>query len=86
MITKQQLRANCDSKNHFKHSFEIPWNETSLSRLYDKLDANIESGALVDIVSVKPVGFIKEREALVVEIVIDCSDIFEEAADLVGED
>lgn len=80
MITKTQLRALADSNNQVKHLFEIPWNETSLSNLYNKVDLNIEGGALIDIAKATPVSFDLARETLMVELVLDCSDLFEEAA------
>ena len=58
--------------------FEIPWNETGLSSLYNKIDANIEGGAILDIVKATPVSFDAGRETLMVELVLDCSDLFEE--------
>jgi hypothetical protein len=82
MITKAQLKQMKDSNNHVKHSFEVSWEETSLSRLFDKIDASVEGGALIDIVSAKPIEFIKEREALIVEIVMDVSDVFDGAEEV----
>jgi hypothetical protein len=78
MITKTQLRDLKDSNNQVKHMFEIPWNETSLSRLYEKIDAQIEGGALLDIVKATPISFDSGRGTLMVEMVLDCSDLFEE--------
>lgn len=81
MITKVQLKEQADSNNHVKHSFEVAWEETSLSRLYGKIDASVEGGALVDIVSAKPVSFDPERLTLTIEIVMDISDLLEEHED-----
>lgn len=78
MITKTQLRSLKDSNNRFTHITEVPWEQTSLSRLYDTVDAQIEGGSLIDIVSAKPIGFDKERETIKVEMVLDCSDLFED--------
>jgi hypothetical protein len=79
MITKAQLRELKDQNNIVKHLFEIPWNETGLSRLYEKIDANIEQGALIDISKATPVSFDPERETLMVEIEMNCSDLFEDS-------
>lgn len=81
MITKTQLRELKDQNNQVKHLFEIPWNETSLSRLYEKIDANIEGGAVLDIVKATPISFDSARETLMVELTLDCSDLFEEGAE-----
>jgi hypothetical protein len=78
MITKAQLKADKDDQNRAKYQFDMPWDETSIARLYDRLDASVEGGSLVDIVSAKPISFDKEKETVRVEIVIDCSDLFEE--------
>jgi hypothetical protein len=78
MITKAQLKKLKDSNNHVKLEFDIPWNETSLARLYDKLDAQLEGGCLADIVSVEPLSFNNETQSIRVEIVIDISDMLEE--------
>lgn len=59
----------------------MAWEETSLSRLYGKIDASVEGGALVDIVSAKPVSFDPERLTLTIEIVMDISDLLEEHED-----
>lgn len=81
MITKEQLKADKDDQNHVKYQFDMPWDETSLSRLYDKIDAAIEGGGLADIVSTVPVSFDKENNTIRVEVVLDVSDIFEENPD-----
>ena len=78
MITKTQLKADKDEQNRVKYQFDMPWDETSLSRLYDKIDAAIEHGGLADIVSAVPVSFDKENDTIRVEVVLDVSDIFEE--------
>ena len=78
MITKTQLKADKDEQNRVKYQFDMPWDETSLSRLYDKIDAAIEYGGLADIVSAVPVSFDKENDTIRVEVVLDVSDIFEE--------
>jgi len=81
MITKAQLKIDKDEQNHVKYQFDMPWNETSLSRLYDKINAAIEYGALADIVSASPISLDKENYAIRVEVVLDVSDIFEENPD-----
>lgn len=78
MITKTQLRALVDKRNEFTWTHEVPWNETHLARLYDAVDAQIEGGSLIDIVSAKPVAYDFERETINVEFVLDCSDCFQE--------
>lgn len=78
MITKAQLKKLKDSNNYVTLMFDVPWNETSLSRLYDKLDAQVEGGALVDIVSATPISFKEETESIEIEMVIDISDMLEE--------
>lgn len=78
MITKAQLRDLKDSNNQVKQMFELPWNETSLSRLYEKIDAQIEGGALLDIVKATPISFDSGRETLMVELILDCSDLLED--------
>ena len=82
MITKAQLKKLKDSNNHVTLEFDIPWNETSLARLYDKLDAQLEGGALVDIVSVEPLSFNSETQSILVEIEIDISDMLEETEEV----
>jgi len=79
MITKTQLRELVDSNKQFTWTHSVPWNETSLARLYDAVDAQIEAGSLIDIVSAKPIGFDAEQETIKVEMVLDCSDLLEEA-------
>jgi hypothetical protein len=81
MITKTQLKEDKDSQNRVKYQVDMPWDETSLARLYDKMDATIEFGNLVDIVSAVPVSFNKENNTIRVEVVLDVSDIFEENPD-----
>ena len=80
MITKSQLRAKLDSNNCFTTTFEVPWNETQLSRLYDTVDAQIEGGALIDILSANPVAYDFERQMVVVEMELDCSDLLDESS------
>lgn len=81
MITKTQLKADKDEQNRVKYQFDMPWDETSLSRLYDKMDAAIEGGSLVDIVSVVPISFDKDKNTIKVEVTLDLSDLFEETSD-----
>lgn len=81
MITKIQIKDLIDSNNQFKHTMDVPWEQTSLSRLYDMVDATMQGGALIDIASVKPIEFNKEAETITVEMVLDCSDLFQEEAD-----
>ena len=81
MITKAQLKIDKDEQNHVKYQFDMPWNETSLSRLYDKINAAIEFGEFADIVSASPISLDKENYAIRVEVVLDVSDIFEENPD-----
>jgi hypothetical protein len=78
MITKTQLKADKDEQNHVKYQFDMPWDETALSRLYDKIYASIEGGDLADIVLAVPISFDKENDMIRVEVVLDVSDIFEE--------
>jgi hypothetical protein len=85
MITKTQLKADKDEQNRVKYQFDMPWDETSLSLLYYKIDAEIEGGSLVDIVSAVPVSFDKENNTIRVEVVLDVSDIFEENPDAEDE-
>lgn len=77
MITKTQLRNLKDQNNHFTWITEVNWQETSLSRLFEHIDAQIEGGALVDIVSVKPLAFDKEREMMTLEVVLNVTDALE---------
>jgi hypothetical protein len=81
MITKIQLRNLKDKNNHFTWTTEVNWQETGLARLYEHIDAQIEGGAVVDFVSAKPISFDKERETLVLEIVLDLTDLFEDDED-----
>lgn len=81
MITKSQLKDLVNDKNRFKINFEVPWNETSLSRLYDKISDNFQCGSLIDIISVEPIEFIQERQSLIVEFELDISDALEEEGD-----
>lgn len=81
MITKLQLREGKDENNRFNWTTEVNWNETSLSSLYNHIDAQIEGGALIDIASAKPVSFDKDKETVTVEIVLDLSDMLEEMPD-----
>ena len=78
MITKTQLKAVKNDQNLVTYQFDMPWDETSLSRLYDKIDAAIEGGGLADIVSAVPVSFDKENNTIRVEVTLDVSDVFEE--------
>ena len=78
MITKTQLKAVKNDQNLVTYQFDMPWDETSLSRLYDKIDAAIEGGGLADIVSTVPVSFDKENNTIRVEVTLDVSDVFEE--------
>ena len=78
MITKAQLKAVKNDQNLVTYQFDMPWDETSLSRLYDKIDAAIEGGGLADIVSTVPVSFDKENNTIRVEVTLDVSDVFEE--------
>jgi hypothetical protein len=77
MITKAQLRELVDSNKRFTWTHIVPWNETHLARLYDAVDAQIEGGSLIDIVSARPVN-LDEKETILVEMVLDCSDLFED--------
>jgi len=81
MITKTQLKADKDEQNRVKYQFDMPWDETSLARLYDKINAAIEFGEFADIVSPVPVSFNKENNTIKVEVSLDVSDIFEENPD-----
>lgn len=78
MITKAQLKAVKNDQNLVTYQFDMPWDETNLSRLYDKIDAAIEGGGLADIVSTVPVSFDKENNTIRVEVTLDVSDVFEE--------
>ena len=77
MITKSQLRNKLDKDNRFTWTHEVPWNETHLARLYDAADAQIEGGCLVDIVSAEPTAIDFERGTILVEMVLDCSDLLD---------
>jgi hypothetical protein len=81
MITKAQLKADKNEQNRVKYLFDMPWDETSLARLYDKMDAAIEGGSLVDIVSAVPISFDKENNTIKVEVTLNLSDLFEENPD-----
>jgi hypothetical protein len=78
MITKTQLKADKDEQNRVKYQFDMPWDETSLSRLYDKMDAAIEGGSLVDIISAVPISFDKDKNTIKIELTLDLSDLFSE--------
>lgn len=78
MITKTQLKADKDDQNLVTYQFDMPWSETSIPRLYDKIDAAIEGGGLADIVSAIPISFDKENNTIRVEVTLDVSDVFEE--------
>jgi len=80
MITKAQLKADKDSQNRVKYLFDMPWDETSLSRLYDKMDAAIEGGSLVDIISAVPISFDKDKNTIKIEVTLDLSDLFEDTS------
>jgi hypothetical protein len=80
MITKAQLKADKNEQNRVKYLFDMPWDETSLARLYDKMDAAIEGGSLVDIVSAVPISFDKENNTIKVEVTLNLSDLFEETS------
>lgn len=79
MITKTQLRPLLDKDNKFTWFHAVPWNETHLARLYDAVDAQIEGGSLIDIVSAKPIDFDFSRDTVTVEFVLDCSDLLDGA-------
>ncbi len=63
----------------------MPWDETFIARLYDKIDETIEDGGLAGIVSAVPISFDKENGTIKVEVTLDLSDIFEEE-DIDSED
>lgn len=86
MITKYQIAQIKDQNNQFKHLVECHWNETSLSKLYDKIDAQIEGGALIDIVSQNPISYDKSAQRLLVELVLDASDLFNEDSGEIDEE
>ncbi len=79
MITKTQLRALLDKDNTFTWTHEVPWNETHLARLYDAIDAQIEGGSLIDIVSAEPIDFDLARNTVSIKFVLDCSDLLDGA-------
>ena len=74
MITKAQLRELKDSNNIVNLTFQVDWNETSMSRLFDILEQRIEGGCLIDIVKVTPVDFNSENNTLNVDFVLDVTD------------
>lgn len=78
MITQTQLKADKDDQNRVKYQFDMPWDETSLARLYDKIDASIEGGRWANIISSVPISFDKENNTIRVEVTLDVSDVFEE--------
>lgn len=78
MITQAQLKADKDDQNRVKYQFDMPWDETSLARLYDKIDASIEGGRWANIISSVPISFDKENNTIRVEVTLDLSDVFEE--------
>lgn len=78
MITQAQLKADKDEQNRVKYQFDMPWDETSLARLYDKIDASIEGGRWANIISSVPISFDKENNTIRVEVALDLSDVFEE--------
>lgn len=84
MITKFQLLELIDANKRFTWTHTVPWNETSLSRLYDAVEQQIEGGAIIDIVSARPIN-LDANETILVEMVLDCSDIFEEEAEHLGD-
>lgn len=77
MITKAQLRADKDGQNRAKYEFDLPWDETSLSRLYDKIDNCVECGSLADIISAVPLSFDKTNNTIKVEVTLGLDDIFD---------
>lgn len=74
MITKTQLKNKVDSNNCFNFIAYMPWNGTSLARLYDAVAEQIEGGCLIDIVKARPTAFDLEKEIITVEILLNCSD------------
>ena len=78
MITKAQLKADKDEQNRAKYQFDMPWDETTLSRLYDKIDASVEGGSLVDIISAVPISFDKTNNTIKVEVTLGLDDLFSE--------
>jgi hypothetical protein len=86
MITKTQLKADKDEQNRVKYQFDMPWDETSLSRLYDITARAIEGGSLVGIISAVPISFDKDKNTIKIELTLDLSDLFsEEDVDSEGE-
>jgi hypothetical protein len=86
MITKAQLKADKDEQNRAKYQFDMPWDETSIARVYDKIDASVEGGALIDVVSVKPISYNPDTQTMKIEVVLGLDDLFsEEDVDSEGE-
>lgn len=85
MITKFQLLELIDANKRFTWTHTVPWSETSLSRLYDAVEQQIEGGAIIDIRKARPVGYDFTKEVVEVEMELDCSDIFEEEAEHLGD-
>jgi hypothetical protein len=86
MITKAQLKADKDEQNRAKYQFDMPWDETSIARVYDKIDASVEGGALIDIVSVEPISYNPDTQTMKIEVVLGLDDLFsEEDVDSEGE-
>ena len=86
MISKLQLKEGKDENNRFTAILHVNWQETSLSRVYDAIDQQVEGGSLADIVSMKPIAFDPEKEQITVQVVLDVSDILEEQDDESEED
>ena len=78
MITKAQLKADKDDQNRAKYQFDMPWDETSIARVYDKIDVSVEGGALIDIVSVTPISYNPETQTMKIEVVLGLDDLFSE--------
>ena len=86
MITKAQLKADKDSQNRAKYQFDMPWDETSIARVYDKIDACVEGGALIDVLSVVPISYNPDTQTMKIEVVLGLDDLFsEEDVDSEGE-
>lgn len=76
MITKTQLREDKDGQNRVKYQFDMPWDETTLSRLYDKIEREIEGGALIDIISAVPISLDLANNTIKVEVTLGLDDLF----------
>lgn len=78
MTTIHQLRNIIDTDNKARLIILLPWDQTSLARIYDYFDNNYERGCLFDVLSYEPLEFYVSNKTMEIDVIIDVSDALEE--------